>query len=102
MDTPNPSEVAIWLEQMGFNGKQVSAAAEQIGLSGRQLTRKRDGEAELTLQDRLAMAAARAGLQPWTPETDRDLAMVRALRDRAGTMATELHAAVDKIVGGAD
>lgn len=92
MDFDNPpdrlfgSEVAIWLERMGFNGKQVSAAAEKMGLSGRQLMRKRDGEAELSLQDRLAMAALRAGLPPWSPETDQDLADVHALR-----------AAVDKI-----
>jgi len=94
MDFDNPpdrlfgSEVAIWLDRMGFNGKQVSAAAERMGLSGRQLMRKRDGEAELTLQDRLAMAALRAGIPPWSPETDQTLADLMDLKTAVDKIAS--------------
>jgi hypothetical protein len=75
------TDAAIWLERMGFNGKQVSKGAEQIGMSGRNFMRRRDGESDLTYTERLAMAAVRAGLPAWTPETDADLADYARLRE---------------------
>ncbi|EBV3599774.1 hypothetical protein BO068_004763 [Escherichia coli] len=75
------SDIAVWLERMGFNKKQVSVAAEQLGINAKLLTRKRDGVdgAEVTLTDRLAMAALRAGIPAWTPETDAYLAHLNEL-----------------------
>jgi len=75
------TDAAIWLERMGFNGKQVSKGAETIGMSGRNFMRRRDGETELTYMERLAMSAVRAGLPPWSPETDADLADYARLRE---------------------
>lgn len=75
-------DFAAWMEKMGYHGKQVSAAGEAIGLDMRGTPgRLYRGERHLTDTERLAMAAVRAGLPAWTPETDQEIADVRALRE---------------------
>lgn len=81
MDAINKNDVALWIERMGFNGKQLSKAGDLLGVSERAWARRRSGELELTLTDRLAMAAVRAGLPPWSPETDKELSDVARLRE---------------------
>lgn len=79
MDAQVKTDVALWLDAMGFNGKQVGQAAEQLGISAGHMSRKKTGEKEPTLTERLAMAALRAGLPPWTPETDAEIATIDAI-----------------------
>nr|CAD6606026.1 hypothetical protein RNT25_01767 [arsenite-oxidising bacterium NT-25] len=64
----------IWVARMGFNQKQVSKAAGEIGIdSATTASQTFTGRRELTLAERLAMSAVRAGLQPWTPDYDDEL-----------------------------
>ncbi len=75
-------DFSVWMEKMGFNGKQVGAAGEAIGLDARGTPgRLYRGERPLTDTERLAMAAVRAGLPAWTPETDQEIQDVKALRE---------------------
>ena len=75
----------IWLERMGYNRKQVREAAGRIGMTGATIaSQTSSGTRELTVTERLAMAAVRAGLPPWTPETDQEIA------DLAVTAATKI------------
>ena len=80
------SDFATWRTLMGYNGHQVKAAAEAIGITGRDIpTLLHSGKRELNQTERLAMAAVRAGLTPWTPEADqdiRDFAQVRYIIDQ--------------------
>lgn len=64
------TDFALWREAMGFNGKQVAEAGSLLGYSEASASLLHRGKQELTLPDRLAMAALRAGLKPWTPRTD--------------------------------
>ncbi len=70
-----------WCAMMGFNGKQVGEAGKSIGISQQSAVRTNTGRRELTETDRLAMAAVRAGLKPWTPETDKESAAMGAVFD---------------------
>lgn len=90
------TDAAIWLERMGFNGKQVSMAAERIGMSGRNFMRRRDGESDLTLTERLAMAAVRAGLPPWTPEVDSHLEAFSNIRKQIELMIAQKNQGVSE------
>lgn len=75
-------DFAVWMEKMGYHGKQVSHAGSQIGMSGKttaQMTYQ--GTRALSDTERLAMAAVRAGLPAWTPETDQEIADVKTLRE---------------------
>jgi hypothetical protein len=75
-------DFAAWMEKMGYHGKQVTVAGEQIGMTGRATAQNTyRGERQLTETERLAMAAVRAGLPAWTPETDQEIADVKALRE---------------------
>jgi hypothetical protein len=75
-------DFAAWMEKMGYHGKQVSHAARQIGIgSDRTAGDIYRGTRHLTDTERLAMAAVRAGLPAWTPETDQEIADVQALRE---------------------
>ena len=72
----------IWLERMGYNRKQVREAAGRIGMTGATIaSQTSSGTRELTVTERLAMAAVRAGLPPWTPETDQEIADLAELRE---------------------
>ena len=76
------TDFAAWMEKMGYHGKQVSLAGSQIGMSGKttaQMTYQ--GTRALSDTERLAMAAVRAGLPAWTPETDQEIADVKSLRE---------------------
>lgn len=70
-----PSQVANdfreWISRMGFKGAKVSQAAQALGFQSHITpSALSTGKRELTLTERLAMSAIRAGLQPWTPEYD--------------------------------
>lgn len=75
-------DFAAWMEKMGYHGKQVTAAGTRIGMTGKTTAQATyQGSRQLTDTERLAMAAVRAGLPAWTPETDQEIADVRALRE---------------------
>lgn len=75
-------DFAAWMEKMGYHGKQVTLAAKQIGIGNERTAGDTyRGTRKLTDTERLAMAAVRAGLPAWTPETDQEIADVRALRE---------------------
>jgi predicted aconitase len=74
------NDFAAWMEIMGYNGKQVSEAARLIGIkTGQTAGLTYRGTRELSLTERLAMSAVRAGLPPWTPELDVDADAMRGL-----------------------
>lgn len=64
------TDFALWMTAMGYSGRQVSQAGERIGLGRASSQQTYRGERALTDVERLAMAAIRAGLTPWTPGTD--------------------------------
>lgn len=66
-----------WMKRMGYNLRQLSEAANSIGVNYDAL-RKRPNE-QVSETELLAMAARRAGLGPWSPETDPGLVKVRRL-----------------------
>lgn len=70
---PRTSDLREWMERMGYNGHQVSMAGDLIGLKATTLSQTRNGQRDLSLAERLAMTAVRAGLQPWSPEYDDEL-----------------------------
>lgn len=80
MDAKVKTDFALWIERMGYNGKQVREAAARIGLGATTASQTSTGARELTDTERLAMAAVRAGLPAWTPETDEEIADVADLR----------------------
>lgn len=64
----------VWVARLGLNRRQMTEAASRMGMTGANTvsaisTNKR----ELTVSERLAMSAVRAGLKPWTPEYDDEL-----------------------------
>lgn len=64
----------IWVARMGYGERQNRQAAALIGLTGKTTTSAIcNGKRELTMVERLAMSAVRAGLRPWTPEYDDEL-----------------------------
>lgn len=64
----------VWLARMGFSSRQVTAGAELIGINNaRTASSTNTGARDLTVAERLAMSAVRAGLRPWTPEYDDEL-----------------------------
>lgn len=64
----------VWVARMGFNQKQVTKAAREIGIDNvTSASQTFTGKRELTLSERLAMSAVRAGLKPWTPDYDDEL-----------------------------
>lgn len=68
------SRFKAWMERMGFNGKQVSAAGEAIGVKSYNTVKVRlIDKDDLSKTELLAMAALRAGLEPWSEENDADL-----------------------------
>lgn len=66
-----PSDLAVWVSRMGLRGAKFSQATQMIGMAGPSVaSRVNSGKRSLTVTERLAMSALRAGLQPWTPEYD--------------------------------
>ncbi len=79
-----------WMTAMGYHGKQVSAAAQAIGIRNpTTASQTYKGDREPTVTELLAMSALRAGLDPWSEESDhlcRIAGEVTAVvRDRIGT-----------------
>jgi hypothetical protein len=84
------SDFAEWMKVMGYNGKQVSEAAKTIGIDGKNTASMTyNGQRALTLTERLAMTAVRAGLAPWSPETDTDISEVIAIKRAFDRMIDE-------------
>lgn len=78
--TTGSNDFQIWVQKMGFNGKQIAEAGRRIGHGHPDTSGKTNrGERELTETERLAMAAVRAGLPAWTPETDQEIADAGAM-----------------------
>lgn len=78
------NDFRIWASRMGFNQRQVAAAGEKIGINNKwTASSTATGKRELTLAERLAMSAVRAGLQPWTPEYDAELTAAKSEADPA-------------------
>lgn len=68
------NDFRLWAARMGFNQRQVTAAAEIIGINNKATASLTfTGKRELSHAERLAMSAVRAGLQPWTPSYDDEL-----------------------------
>ena len=87
----------IWLERMGYNRKQVSKAAATIGMTGpTTVSQTSSGTRELTYTERLAMAAVRAGLPAWTPETDQEIADMAELRAIVTRLSVQKRASDDE------
>lgn len=69
------TDFAKWMKAMGYNGKQITKAGRDIGLHSQTIILESyHGKREITDVERLAMAAVRAGLPAWTPETDKVIA----------------------------
>jgi hypothetical protein len=84
------NDFRAWMKALGFNAKQVTAAGETIGMSSSLAGHSSRGLRELTMTERLAMAAATAGLPAWTPDTAAELDAVGTLY---GAMKAEIQAA---------
>lgn len=64
-------DFAKWALAMGHHSRSLLEAGKKIGFNNYEMLRKLGaGERELTVTERLAMSALRAGLPPWTPEND--------------------------------
>ncbi len=74
-------DFSAWMQALGMHGRQVSEAGNMIGIErGAQASLIHTGKRDLTTTERLAMAAVRAGLPAWTPETDEEISGMAALR----------------------
>ncbi|MEH7904033.1 hypothetical protein V7794_22820 [Rhizobium laguerreae] len=79
-DENDSNDFRVWMKSMGYNAKQVSNAGELVGMSPSLAGHSSRGLRELTQTERLAMAAATAGIPPWTPENADEIETVRILR----------------------
>lgn len=75
-----PTLFGQWLTAMGFNGKQVSKGGALLGLGNQASVRRNLGDVESELVEQFAMSALRAGLPPWSPKTDAEIAAVGEVR----------------------
>lgn len=79
------NDFRIWMARMGF--KRMGDAGREIGIrSDPTISAVSTGRRELSVTERLAMSAVRAGLQPWTPDYDDALKAERPVH-RAATAA---------------
>lgn len=68
------SDFRTWAGRLGYNNRQTTEAAELIGMTGQtKVSFTYTGKRDLTVCERLAMSAVRAGLKPWSPEYDDEL-----------------------------
>lgn len=58
----------MWMQAMGFSGKQVAEAGKTIGMGRSTALLCHSGKRRLTKTERLAMAAAVSQSSPWSPE----------------------------------
>lgn len=73
------NDFRAWMKSLGFNAKQVSTAGDLVGMSSSLAGHSSRGLRELTKTERLAMAAATAGLPEWEPGAATDLEAVRTI-----------------------
>lgn len=73
------NDFRAWMKSMGFNAKQVTAAGEIVGMSPSLAGHSSRGLRDLTQTERLAMAAATAGLPAWSPESASEIEAVRTI-----------------------
>lgn len=71
------SDFKKWMDSLGFNGKEVAKAGAAIGLGDQVSWQRNTGKKELTLTERLAMAAVAAGIPPWSTETRAEIETCR-------------------------
>ncbi|NEH72301.1 hypothetical protein [Rhizobium leguminosarum] len=79
-DENDSNDFRVWMKSLGYNAKQVSNAGELVGMSPSLAGHSSRGLRELTYTERLAMAAATAGIPAWTPEKADEIETVRILR----------------------
>jgi hypothetical protein len=71
----------LWMQRMGFHGRQVMEACVAIGVDGRRTGSKiHNGQRELTETELLAMSAVTAGLKPWSPAYHDELVALREVQ----------------------
>ncbi len=80
------TDFEIWMQAMGFNGKQIGEAGARIGLTNTSARMTRSGNRDLKLVERLAMSAIRAGLPPWSPEDDAEVHGVGSLKETLASL----------------
>ncbi len=69
------TDFRAWLQSMGLSRGATTVGASLIGITGRtRASETATGKRELTHTERLAMSAVRAGLNPWRPEYETELA----------------------------
>ncbi|UDF29347.1 UNVERIFIED_ORG: hypothetical protein LHK14_17815 [Roseateles sp. XES5] len=78
-DETENNDFRTWMRSMGFNSKQVSAAGELVGMSSSLAGHSSRGLRDLTSTERLAMAAATAGLPAWSPDSATEIEAIRTL-----------------------
>lgn len=78
MGTHKETHFRLWANALGLS---IVEAGEKLGVGKRQASARARGEQDLSLAERYAMAAIRAGLPPWQPETDRYIASVGVVRE---------------------
>ncbi len=72
----------LFMEYMGYNQKQVAQAGSDIGLGNRvSASKRKSGELETTMTDRLAMSAVAAGLKPWSPRYHHQLVLMKSISE---------------------
>lgn len=78
---------SAFMRAMGLNRKEVSKAGAMLGYSSTAARMRNADDDRLTETDRLAMAAVRAGLPPWSPETDEEILRTRQIRELVDSAA---------------
>lgn len=78
-DETDNNDFRAWMKSMGFNSKQVSAAGELVGMSSSLAGHSSRGLRDLTTTERLAMAAATAGMPAWSPARAPEIEAIRTL-----------------------
>ncbi len=68
----------IWMEYMGL--KKTKEVAEILHTTKYWVSKRRNGLAEVSERERLAMSAVAAGLKPWTPEYHSRLLMINDMQ----------------------
>lgn len=93
------NDFRAWMKALGYNAKQVTAAGELLGMSPSLAGHSSRGLRDLTKTERLAMAAATAGLPEWSPETAAEMGAIGTLY---GALKAEIQAAMSGGVVEAD
>lgn len=87
---PETNDFRTWMKALGYNAKQVTAAGELLGMSPSLAGHSSRGLRDLTKTERLAMAAATAGLPQWSPDSTAELEAIGTLY---GILRAEIQAA---------